>query len=36
MDEFLPIFTSPMAEALGATKTVSSITGDLPNRLIIV
>jgi hypothetical protein len=36
MDEFSPIFTSPMTEALGATKTISSITGDLPNRLIIV
>jgi hypothetical protein len=28
--------TSPMTAALGATKTVSSITGDLSNSFIIV
>ncbi len=36
MEEFWPILTSPMTAALGATKTVSSITGDLSNSFIIV
>ncbi len=36
MEEFCPILTSPMTAALGATKTVSSIAGDLSNSFIIV
>lgn len=36
MEEFCPILTSPITAALGATKTVSSITGDLSNSFIIV
>lgn len=36
MEDFSPICTSPITEALGATNAESSITGVLSNRFIKV